>query len=218
MFGNNGKALRTTILQVEVPKGMFNWELVIRDHSDDLNQLLGRIHGFRWCINPRRTRGGQLGLEKQRDESVKALRNVRKSFVFPLVLPISARLPGVPGSPSSPGSPPHWKARRPWGGGCQHGENKTKLFVGICSSKKILLEIVCNVGFKVSKSKLYLSEVRLLCYSCLLAQSTLLLLGNVFCHFGHGRLHLLETKTKNTKKNQRQSVLQFFFQAKNTAT
>ena len=143
---------------------MFNWELVIRDHSDDLNQLWGRIHGFRWCINPRRTRGSQLGREKQRDESVKALRNVRKSFVRSSTLSskLSARLPGVPRSPSSPGSPPHWKARRPWGGGCQNGEKKIKHFVVICSSKKILLEIVCNVGFKVSKSKLYLNEVRLL--------------------------------------------------------
>ena len=80
------ESTRTTILHVEVPKGMFNWELVIRDHSDDLNQLWGRIHGFRWCINPRRTRGSQLGREKQRHESVKALRNVRESFVLPLVL------------------------------------------------------------------------------------------------------------------------------------
>ena len=63
-----------------------DWELVIRDHSDDLNQLWGRIHGFRRCINPRRTRGSQLGREKQRDESVKARRNVRKSYLLPLVL------------------------------------------------------------------------------------------------------------------------------------
>lgn len=173
-------------MHVEVPKGMFNWELVIRDHSDDLNQLWGRIHGFRWCINPRRTRGSQLGQEKQRDKSVKARRNVRKSFLLPLVLQNFRRafpakltvldcldlslnfkswlsLKIVPGSLSSPGSPPHWKARRPWGGGFQNGENKTKHFVLICSSKKIFLEIVCNVGFKVSKSKLYLNEVRLLC-------------------------------------------------------
>lgn len=49
------ESTRTTILHVEVPKGVFNWEqersfsldweLVIRDHSDDLNQLWGRIHG-----------------------------------------------------------------------------------------------------------------------------------------------------------------------------
>lgn len=50
------------------------------------DSLWGRIHGFRWCINPRRTRGSQLGREKQRHESVKALRNVRESFVLPLVL------------------------------------------------------------------------------------------------------------------------------------
>ena len=59
---------------------------MIRDHSDDLNQLWGRIHGFRLCINPRRTRGSQLGQGKQRDKSVKARRNVRKSFLLPLVL------------------------------------------------------------------------------------------------------------------------------------
>lgn len=82
---------------------MFNWELVIRDHSDDLDQLWGRIHGFRWCINPRRTRGGQLGREKQRDESVKECEMSGRAsffhsfFQFRRAFPASLGLPGPQG-------------------------------------------------------------------------------------------------------------------------
>lgn len=47
MFGNKGKAHARLFRMLEVPKGVFNWELVIRDRSDDLNQLWGRIYGFR---------------------------------------------------------------------------------------------------------------------------------------------------------------------------
>lgn len=171
MFGNKGKAHAQLFCMLKYRRVCSIGNLiVIRDHSDDLNQLWGRIHGFRWCINPQRTRGSQLGQEKQRDESVKARRNVRKSFLLPLVIqnfrrafPAKLTFFDCPWVYLFPRSPPHWKARRPWGGGCQHGENKTKHFVGTCSSKKMWLEIVCNVGFKVSKSKLYLNEVRLLC-------------------------------------------------------
>ena len=103
-----------------------------------------------------------MGREKQRDESVKALRNVRKSFLLPLVLQNFRRAFPASLGLRRPQGRRHTGKREDLGEEVVRTE-KTKQFVLICLSKKILLDIVCNVGFKVSISKLYLNEVRLLC-------------------------------------------------------